>query len=38
MLLSWPVIIYLSWFVIRKSLKLYEKKHAKADGRNDTGA
>jgi hypothetical protein len=29
MLLSWPVIILISWFVIRFALALYEKKQAK---------
>ena len=29
MLLSWPVIILISWFVIRYVIALYEKKQAK---------
>jgi len=29
MLLSWPVIILISWLVIRYVITLYEKKHAK---------
>ena len=29
MLLSWPVIILISWFVIRYVLALYEKRQAK---------
>jgi hypothetical protein len=29
MLLSWPVIILISWFVIRFALDRYEKKQAK---------
>jgi hypothetical protein len=29
MLLSWPVIILISWYVIRYVLTLYEKKEAK---------
>ena len=29
MLLSWPVIILVSWFVIRFVITLYEKKQAK---------
>ena len=28
-LLSWPVIILISWFVIRYVITLYEKKEAK---------
>jgi hypothetical protein len=27
MLLSWPVIILLTWYAIRLALNLYEKKH-----------
>jgi hypothetical protein len=29
LLLSWPVIILVSWFVIRYVINLYEKKQAK---------
>jgi hypothetical protein len=29
MLLSWPVIILISWFIIRYVITLYEKKEAK---------
>ncbi len=29
MLLSWPVIILISWFVIRYVIARYEKKQAK---------
>jgi hypothetical protein len=29
LLLSWPVIILFSWFVIRYVINLYEKKQAK---------
>jgi hypothetical protein len=29
MLLSWPAIILISWFVIRYVLALYEKRQAK---------
>jgi hypothetical protein len=29
MLLSWPVIILVSWFIIRYVITQYEKKHAK---------
>jgi hypothetical protein len=29
LLLSWPVIILISWFVIRYVLTLYEKKQTK---------
>jgi len=29
MLLSWPVLILISWFVIRYVVDLYEKKEAK---------
>ncbi len=29
MLLSWPVLILASWFIIRYVITLYEKKEAK---------
>ena len=29
MLISWPVIILISWFIIRYVITLYEKKEAK---------
>ena len=30
MLLSWPVVILLSWFAVRLALYFYEKKQEKA--------
>jgi hypothetical protein len=29
MLISWPVIILISWFIIRYVITLYERKEAK---------
>jgi len=35
MLLSWPVIILISWFVIRFALDQYEKKQAKPGNKGE---
>ena len=34
MLLSWPVIILISWLVIRYVITLYEKKEIKKQGQS----
>ena len=31
MLLSWPLMILLSWFAIRLAMTVYEKKQAKSE-------
>jgi hypothetical protein len=31
MLLSWPVMILLSWFAVKFALNLFEKKQAKTE-------
>jgi len=34
MLLSWPVLILVSWFVIRFAIDWYEKKEARKQGQS----
>ena len=35
MLLSWPVIILISWFIIKFVLDRYEKKQAKLENKGE---
>ncbi len=35
MLLSWPIIIVISWFIIKFTLGWYEKKQAKLDNNGE---